>query len=345
MKSTFLINFFLLFLSILTIIKGLFIKKLYAQYFIINNHRTLIDPRSSPYSPKLKIKKSLNFVRSHNIKLSIISYFKFKNLIFINCLEYFSKKLNLKNIFLLEFILRIYEIKIFTSLDDYRYLNIFLPICKKLQIQTIGYMHGRFSKNIKSQNFLFTHTFNKYFVWSNYFKIKLLRINSKYKKENIEIYNKFKDVKIKKNNSKSKNIIFLQEKNIPNILFFKLSEEFIKSKRYFIFYKPRLNQVLDKKISKFCKRNNIKIYDKISFENLINKKKFHAVIGTNSTALLSASYFYVFPISIKNKHSLKEFFDEKIVFSLDLKKKILPQIRHIISNKSKLKRIRKKVWQ
>ena len=344
MKSTFLINFFLLFLSILTIIKGLFIKKLYAQYFIINNHRNLIDPRSSPYSPKLKIKKSLNFVRSHNIKLSIISYFKFKNLVFINCLEYFSNKLKLKNVFLLEFILRIYKIKAFTSLDDYRYLNIFIPICKKLQIKTTGYMHARFSKNIKSQRFLFSHTFDKYFVWSNYFKIKLLKVNSKYKKENIEKFDKFKNVKIKKNNSKTKNVIFLQEKNIPNILFFKLSEEFKKSKKYSICFKPRQNQILDEKISKYCENNKIKIYDKISFENLVNKKKFHAVIGSNSTALLSASYFSVFPISIKNKYSLKEFFDEKIVFSIDLKKKILPQIKHIISNKAKLKKIRKKVW-
>ena len=100
----------------------------------------------------------------------------------------------------------------------------------------------------------------------------------------------------------------------------------------------RQNQVLDEKILKFCKKNNIKIYDNISFEDLINKKKFHAVIGANSTALLSASYFYVFPISIKGKYSLKEFFDEKIVFSLDLKEKILPQIKHIINNKIKLKK-------
>ena len=345
MKSIFLINLSLLLLSILTIIKGLFVKKLYAQYFIINNHKKLIDPRSNPYSPKLKIEKSLNFVRSHNIRLSIVSYLKFKNLVFINSLEYFSNKLNLKNIFLLEFILRIYKIKKFTTLDDYRYLNIFIPICKKLQIKTIGYMHGRFSKNMKSQNFLFSLTFDKYFVWSNYFKIKILRLNSRYKKENIEIFNKFKDIKIKRNNSKTKNIIFLQEKNIPNILFFKLGEEFKKSRKYTICFKPRQNQVLDEKILKFCKKNNIKIYDNISFEDLINKKKFHAVIGANSTALLSASYFYVFPISIKGKYSLKEFFDEKIVFSLDLKEKILPQIKHIINNKIKLKKIRKKIWQ
>ena len=68
------------------------------------------------------------------------------------------------------------------------------------------------SKNMKSQNFLFSLTFDKYFVWSNYFKIKILRLNSRYKKENIEIFNKFKGIKIKRNNSKTKNIIFLQEK-------------------------------------------------------------------------------------------------------------------------------------
>ena len=40
MKSIFLINLSLLLLSILTIIKGIFVKKLYAQYFIINNIKT-----------------------------------------------------------------------------------------------------------------------------------------------------------------------------------------------------------------------------------------------------------------------------------------------------------------
>ena len=56
-------------------------------------------------------------------------------------------------------------------------------------------MHGRFSKSLKYQ-FLFAHTFDKYFVWSNYFKTKLLKINSNYR--NIGIFDKFKNVKIKK---------------------------------------------------------------------------------------------------------------------------------------------------
>ena len=90
MKSIFLINLSLLLLSILTIIKGIFVKKLYAQYFIINNHKKLIDPRSNPYSPKLKIEKSLNFVRSHNIRLSIVSYLKLKKLISLILLNIFQ---------------------------------------------------------------------------------------------------------------------------------------------------------------------------------------------------------------------------------------------------------------
>ena len=116
-------------------------------------------------------------------------------------------------------------------------------------------------------------------MWSNYFKIKILRLNSRYK-ENIEIFNKFKIIKIKRNNSKTKNIIFLQEK-IFQYFIFKLGEEFKKSRKYTICFKPRQNQVLDEKIF-ICKKNNIKIYDNISFEDLINKKKFHAVIGANS---------------------------------------------------------------
>ena len=102
---------------------------------------------------------------------------------------------------------------------------------------------------------------------------------------------------------------------------------------------------LDKKITEFCNINRIKIYDQISFENLVSKKKFDAVIGSNSSSLISASYFNVFPICIKSKYSLKEFFDEKIVFPLDLKKKILIQIKQIITNKTKLKKIRKKIWE
>ena len=128
-------------------------------------------------------------------------------------------------------------------------------------------------------------------------------------------------------------------------MFFKLGEEFKNQENILFASNQDKIKSLMKKILKFCKKNNIKIYDNISFEDLINKKKFHAVIGANSTALLSASYFYVFPISIKGKYSLKEFFDEKIVFSLDLKEKILPQIKHIINNKIKLKKIRKKIWQ
>jgi len=345
MRSIFLNNFLLLILSLATIFKGLFIKKVNAQYFIINDHEALIDQRSISYTSFKQVGNNLNFVRSLNVKLSIITYFKFKNLIFINCLEYFSKKMNLKNIILLEFIFKLFKIKKLTMIDDYRYLKIFIPICRKLQIETVGYMHGRFSKEIKMQKFLFLNTFDKYYVWSNYFKNKLLTINSNYKEENIKIFNKFKNIKINKKNSQTKNIIFVQEKNIPNNLFFKLSKEFIKSRKYNIYFKSRPNQILDKKITEFCNINRIKIYDQISFENLVSKKKFDAVIGSNSSSLISASYFNVFPICIKSKYSLKEFFDEKIVFPLDLKKKILIQIKQIITNKTKLKKIRKKIWE
>ena len=36
-------------------------------------------------------------------------------------------------------------------IDDYRLMDLFLPICKKLNIRTEGYMHGRISENLDYQ--------------------------------------------------------------------------------------------------------------------------------------------------------------------------------------------------
>ena len=63
-------------------------------------------------------------------------------------------------------------------IDDYREIQIFIRICKKLKIESIGYMHSRFSKYRVSLKY---DCFDKYIVWTNYFKKKLIEINSNYK--------------------------------------------------------------------------------------------------------------------------------------------------------------------
>lgn len=345
MRLTFFFNLVLLFLSILTILKGFIVNKFYARYFIINNQKKLIDPRSSEYCSIRELKNSLNFVRSLNFKLSLIAFFKHKNIIFINSLEYFSLKLKSNNVILLEFIFKLFNIKSFLTIDDYRYFKIFIPVCKKLNIKSTGYMHGRISREISSQKYFFQYKFDRYYVWSKYFKLKILKINSNYKEKEIFIYNKFKSLKLSKKISNKKNIMFIQEEKVPNKLFFFTAKQILKNKNYKINYKFRQNNKIDKEIYLFCKNNGISVYHKISFENLISMKKIDAIIGTNSTALLNASYFNIFPICYKSKYSLKEFFDEEIVFQLNLNNKILPQIKYILKNKIKLKKIKNKIWK
>ena len=128
--------------------------------------------------------------------------------------------------------------------------------------------------------------------------------------------------------------MFIQEDKVPNKLFFFAAKQILKNKNYKINYKFRQNKKIDKEIYLFCKNNGIKFYHKISFENLIAMKKIDAIIGTNSTALLNASYFNIFPICYKSRYSLKEFFDEEIVFQLNLNNKILPQIKYILKKKN-----------
>ena len=57
-------------------------------------------------------------------------------------------------------------------IDDYRLMDLFLPICKKLNIRTEGYMHGRISENLDYQKNLKYFSFSKYYVWNKYFKKK-----------------------------------------------------------------------------------------------------------------------------------------------------------------------------
>ena len=82
----FLKNFFLILLSLISIVKIYLLKNIIsANYFIINNRNgDYIDKRCKSYLYKKKISSSVNFVRSENFLESIIVYIKFKNIIFIN---------------------------------------------------------------------------------------------------------------------------------------------------------------------------------------------------------------------------------------------------------------------
>ena len=86
----FIKNFFLVLLSLYSIIKiFLFRKKLKANYFIIRNYKNnFIDPRSKFYITESNIKLRINFVRSENFFDSLKVFFLYPNIVFINSFKY-----------------------------------------------------------------------------------------------------------------------------------------------------------------------------------------------------------------------------------------------------------------
>ena len=345
MRTTFIFNSITFILSIITFFKGFFINKNFSRYFIANNKNNLVDERSKFYCNKSQLIKSINFVHTTNLITAIEVYFKIPNTIFINSLNYFSEKFSKKLI--LTFankILKIYNVKRHYMIDDYRYLKIFIPICNKLNIKTTGYMHGRISKELKFQEPLKNFTFDEFYIWSKYFYKELLRMNPDYTQKKIIIYNKFKSLKFSKKKKKKKIILFLEESFVPNSFFFKIAKNILIKKHYEIAYKFRPNNIKDHNILNYCKKYKIKTFHKDSFESLAAKQNILAIVATNTTALINASYFGVYPICIKSKYSLDFYFKEKIVFPLKMNMNILHQLKKIFNNKKKLHNIKKKLW-
>ncbi len=197
-----ILNFILLIWSSINILKCRLLNIDKANFFILKKSSQLIDNRSVLYS-KIKINtldQSINFVRSTSFSLSINSLFKLKNIVILNSFHDFfylieNHILNKKNNSYYNRVYRLFKslnIKQFKMIDDYRYLDLFIPICKKLNIKSKGYMHGRISKDLKYQKNLFHYSFDEYYVWNKYYKKKILEYNTNYKSKNILIKNPFK---------------------------------------------------------------------------------------------------------------------------------------------------------
>ena len=188
------------------------------------NSNNFIDERSKYFLNR--ISSQINLVRT-NIFFSLRLLFTLPNVIFLTGFQkiypYDYRKINnnlkfrcsfyeknerrlchnLQNFFLNQ------RIKKLISIDDYRIIQTLLFISKKLKIHSIAYQHGRFEKN---QYGLMGSTFDKFYVWSNFFKKKLITINKKYSKKNFFIGNfRFKKLYTKKN---ARNILYICEQNI-----------------------------------------------------------------------------------------------------------------------------------
>ena len=82
-----LINFFL---SIITIFKCKILKLSRVNYFIVFNN-DLSDPRSNHINTIIDINKNINIIKTSGLRLSLLSYLNFKNVIFHESIIYFSR--------------------------------------------------------------------------------------------------------------------------------------------------------------------------------------------------------------------------------------------------------------
>jgi hypothetical protein len=345
----------LVILSLISIFKNIVFKKNTATYFVLKDNSDLnfIDRRSLVYISKKNISKSVNFVRSDSLSRSILAYFRNPNIIFINgfynfflLLFFFKKKFFIEKIHFLffNFIFNILNIKKFKTIDDYRLVFFFFKICQNNNINTHAYMHGRFSPNLRSQNVLKKFCFDNYYVWSNFFKKELIKINPNYQYKNIHIIKKFPIVK-KKNISNLLKILFISENKISNSLIIKILKILKLEKKFKIFYKFRPNELIDKKLQDFLINHNIEYFHK---ENLtdIFLKDINCLIAFNSTALLEASNFLVFPIRLYLKKPFKIVYSErKTYFNLKINKFLNNNIIKILRKNNQLKKIQRVVWQ
>jgi hypothetical protein len=206
-------------------------------------------------------------------------------------------------------------------------------------------MHGRFSKKISSQKILQKVLFDQYYVWSNYFKKKLIEINNNYKKSAIQIFkNPNLGIVKKKLIIKDINIILIQENNIKDSFIIKIFNQLLK-KKYFLFIKLRKEKILSEALLLFCKKNNIKIFYNESISSIFSKENIHVVLATNSTILLEASYYNIFPIMIKNqKNNLIDLLKDRVVFYASNINKINDTIFSVLKKKRELNVIKNRVW-
>ncbi len=356
MFINFFLNLIILFLSLINIwkCKRLNIKK--ANYFIIKDTKDLIDPRSIKFThlKKKKLSKSLNFVRSVSYKLSFKSLFNLKNIVVLNSIhEAILKKNNILKKKPIEtkreyarFITRIIKfskINEFKMIDDYRIMPLFLPILNKLKINSIGYMHGRISKNLNYQKNLQLFKFNTYYVWNRYFKKKVLQINKKYQNKEIIIKNPLKNYTFK-NLVTIDGLCLIAEDNIKLETYTKIIAQLKRQKRFKIYFKFRPNNKLDQDLLNLLKKNNIQYFYKQNTFKLFSQYNIKIIFAFNSSLLIECSYYNIIPIMIYyNKPTLREYVKDRIVFAYKINniKKVFDDYLQI---KKIFKAIRKNSW-
>jgi hypothetical protein len=353
-------HFILLMFSIRTIIisriKGLKI----AHYIILikNQKKAAHDFRSDEIIEILPLSHTVNFSHCASLKEAFTFIGKIPNLVFLDSVLFFVpvighiqipefNGLDDKNrekiaafwptlnksrsrIGLLAFLLRFLRLQKFVMLDDSRHTCELRVACKKLGTTSIGYMHGRFNEYHMG---LFYNPFDKYFVWSEYFKDLFLKLTPEANAANIFVAGHFriKD-KLPLASQASRNglkVLFLGESNVSFEDVKPYLEEISKAGDISVVFRGKPGN-LDASAVKFI--NNLKIPFDTSggFIEALTANQYDLVLGTHSTALMECFLQGTPGLVLATTYDYAtQLVSEKRVFGCDSPQNIVNTIRKI----------------
>jgi hypothetical protein len=341
-----------------------------AHYFVdINNSKNYYDFRSKEILEVVPPESSANFMHISNVKYSLKTLHRKSNAIYFEAI-YFVLKPFLKskrfkyiesgNKFsnevlevhqqyyndsyyihkVVKWVLKFLNIKTFISLDDSRYSNEIIVASSDLNIRKIGYMHGRFNEYHLG---IFEFPFDKYLVWSSYFKNKLLDISSRYKKEDIEVVGHFRIKEKLKDVQEKRNILWLGESNIEYKEITPFIDEIIEN-GYNLYFKGKPGN--NNNLSDFLKNRNISIDNSSSFFECLTTNNIGLVVGTHSTALMESWIVGVPSLALKSSYDYGSHLweDELIEICEDKSSLNKTIIAYFGMNSKQLHIVRNKIW-
>ena len=350
-------NLILLFLSLVSIFFCRFNNIKIANYFIVqSNSPENYDNRSKYVLENFNFKKSMNIVRCKSFVESLRTFFYFPNVVFYMPFDYFNNffikrdnknkiyeslhKKEMKNFIIFKKIFIFVKISKFISIDDQRVIQLFLKICKELNIKSYGYMHYKFSKFVIGIKYL---PFDNFFVWSNYFKKKLIEVNQFYKYKKIYISG-YPKKKIQKYKNKKINVLYIIDLNLNINKTKKILSKLNKNDKIKLFLKLKPQNISDNTLIDFCNKEKIEFFEKESFDFINKKIKMDYFIATVSTALLESTLYGALPIKLITEN---DFADDLIKDKVVLKAKKLADILKIVKKKPSqnlINSIFKMVW-
>lgn len=338
-----------LILSLFVLIKTRILNKK-KGYYLISNNEDLIDKRSLVYLNSNNLKDGIAIVRSQNFLTSIKLFFKYRNTILFNYIINFNEIIGFflnnknKNLFL-KFFIKYLNLNEIHSIDDYRNIKLISDLCEDNRIKLFIYQHGRLSTSLSFQKNLSNLKYEKYFVWSLFFKKKLIEFNRDYRFSNIQVKKRFNFLFLKKKIKNYKEKILIIQENEIN--FSKIKDIILrlnKKKKYKLFFKFRPNSKFDNEISSFLKKNEISFFHKENIYELMKKKNFDFLLAFNSTLLLESSYFNILPVLLyETKPKLYDYFKDDVFFTSNIKN-IDINLNKIQRKRKKLTRIKKILW-